>query len=172
VDIRSGSAQLQLALHQPAARPPPTTLSTVIGHGEFRHLLRQIIRDDPSASSAAVLPIPPVVASSDGVRRAPSSVSSSVLEGADDPAFAALKAEYVDGLGGSPPGAAWSSSSRRARRASRRKPDGTWRICYDYRGLNAISRPAVTVEPLPHMDALLDRTRGSRYFTWPAVITS
>ena len=35
-----------------------------------------------------------------------------------------------------------------------RKPDGTWRICYDYRGLNAITRPAV--EPLPHIDALLD----------------
>ena len=44
-----------------------------------------------------------------------------------------------------------------------RKPDGTWRICYDYRGLNAITRPAV--EPLPHIDALLDGTRGSCYFT-------
>ena len=43
------------------------------------------------------------------------------------------------------------------------KPDGTWRICYDYRGLNAITRPAV--EPLPHIDALLDGTRGSRFFT-------
>ncbi len=43
-----------------------------------------------------------------------------------------------------------------------RKPDGSWRICYDYRGLNAITRPAV--EPLPH-DALLDGTRGSRFFT-------
>ena len=44
-----------------------------------------------------------------------------------------------------------------------RKPDGTWRICYDYRGLNSITRPAV--EPLPHIDALLDGTRGSRFFT-------
>ena len=44
-----------------------------------------------------------------------------------------------------------------------RKPDGSWRICYDYRGLNAITRPAV--EPLPHIDALLDATRGSSYFT-------
>ena len=34
-----------------------------------------------------------------------------------------------------------------------RKPDGSWRICYDYLGLNAITRPAV--EPLPHIDALL-----------------
>ena len=44
-----------------------------------------------------------------------------------------------------------------------RKPDGTWRICYDYRGLNAITRPAV--EPHPHIDALLDGTRGSCFFT-------
>ena len=44
-----------------------------------------------------------------------------------------------------------------------RKPDGSWRICYDYRGLNVITRPAV--EPLPHIDALLDGTRGSRFFT-------
>ncbi len=47
-----------------------------------------------------------------------------------------------------------------------RKPDGTWRICYDYRGLNAISRPAVEPQ-LPHtgIDALLDGTRGSCFFT-------
>ncbi len=44
-----------------------------------------------------------------------------------------------------------------------RKPDGSWFICYDYRGLNAITHPAV--EPLPHIDALLDGTRGSRFFT-------
>jgi hypothetical protein len=31
--------------------------------------------------------------------------------------------------------------------------------CYDYRGLNAITRPVV--EPLPHFDALLDGMRGS-----------
>ncbi len=43
------------------------------------------------------------------------------------------------------------------------KPDGTWSICYDYRGLNAITRPAV--EPLPHIDALLDGKRGSPFFT-------
>ena len=44
-----------------------------------------------------------------------------------------------------------------------RKPDGTWRICYDYRGLNAITRPAI--EPLPHVDVLLAGTRGSSFFT-------
>jgi hypothetical protein len=44
-----------------------------------------------------------------------------------------------------------------------RKPDGSWRICYDYRDLNAITRPAA--EPLPHIDVLLDGTRGSCYFT-------
>ena len=44
-----------------------------------------------------------------------------------------------------------------------RKPDGSWRICYDYRGLNAITEPLV--EPLPHIDALLDETRGAKWFT-------
>ncbi len=43
-----------------------------------------------------------------------------------------------------------------------RKPDGSWRICFDYWGLSAITRPAV--EPFPHIDALLDGTRGSRFF--------
>jgi hypothetical protein len=48
-----------------------------------------------------------------------------------------------------------------------RKPDGSWHICYDYRGLSAIIRPTdlATVEQLPYMDALLDATRGSSYFT-------
>ena len=44
-----------------------------------------------------------------------------------------------------------------------RKPDGSWRICNDFRGLNTITRPAV--EPLPHIDALLEGTRESRFFT-------
>ncbi len=39
-----------------------------------------------------------------------------------------------------------------------RKPNGTWRTCYDYRGLNAITRLAV--QQLPHINALLDGTRG------------
>jgi hypothetical protein len=43
-----------------------------------------------------------------------------------------------------------------------RKPDGSWHICYNYRGLNAITRPAV--EQLQQIDALLDGTRGSCYF--------
>ena len=43
------------------------------------------------------------------------------------------------------------------------EPDGTWWICYDYQGLNAITRPAV--ETLPHIDALLDGTLGSRFLT-------
>ena len=44
-----------------------------------------------------------------------------------------------------------------------RKPDKTWQICYDYRGLNAITRKAI--EPIPHIEALLDATRGAAYFT-------
>jgi hypothetical protein len=132
------------------------------------------------------------------------------LAGADDPAFATLKARYGDVLGGAPHGMppdrgmeleletgdARMPRSRPVKRLSdgelaelraqlidlldrgwiqhstaghaaavvfARKPDGSWRICYDYRGLNAITRPAV--EPLPHIDALLDGTRGSCYFT-------
>ena len=42
-----------------------------------------------------------------------------------------------------------------------RKLDGSWLICEDCRGLNAIT----AVEPLQHIDALLDGTRGSRFFT-------
>jgi hypothetical protein len=126
------------------------------------------------------------------------------LEGADDVAFTALKAEYADVLGGAPPGMppdrgmeleletgtapiprsrpvkrlsdgelaelraqlidlldrGWIQHSTAGHAAAvvfARKPDGSWRICYDYRGLNAITRPAV--EPLPHIDALLDATR-------------
>jgi hypothetical protein len=126
------------------------------------------------------------------------------LEGADAPAFAALKAEYAHVLDGPPPGLelvietgdtpmprsrpvkrlsegelaelrtqlvdlldrGWirhSTAGHAAAVVFARKPDGTWRICCDYRGLNGISRPAV--EPLPHMDALLDGTRGSCFFT-------
>ena len=44
-----------------------------------------------------------------------------------------------------------------------RNPDNTWRICYDYRGLNAITRKAI--EPIPHIEALLDATRGAAFFT-------
>ena len=51
-----------------------------------------------------------------------------------------------------------------------RKPDETWCICYDYRGRHAITRPAV--EPLPHIDALLDGTRGSRSYTKLDLTTS
>ncbi|MFN9908098.1 MAG: hypothetical protein ACK56F_18525, partial [bacterium] len=44
-----------------------------------------------------------------------------------------------------------------------RKPDGSWRICYDYRGLNTITEPLV--EPLHHIDSLLDETRSARLFS-------
>lgn len=44
-----------------------------------------------------------------------------------------------------------------------RKPDGPRRIRYDYQGLNAITEPRV--EPIPHIDALLDETRGAKWFT-------
>ena len=54
---------------------------------------------------------------------------------------------------------AYEAPARRRTRGA--APDGSWRICYDYRGLNAASKRP-DVEPLPHIDALLDGTRGSR----------
>ena len=44
-----------------------------------------------------------------------------------------------------------------------RKPDGTCRFCQDYRGLNTITRRSV--EPLPHVDQLVDKTRWACCFT-------
>ena len=271
VDLRSGPVRLQLAL-LPAAGAP-ASLSTVMAHGELRRLLRQLVRDDPSATMAAVDVVAPAAERGSGGARStgwsrpvhadhaalaareetawrtararrrhggPSRTPTSLtgrfvagvevlndgtelhlasfgladaelrLAGGDNPAFATLKAEYADVLGGAPPGLppergmelvietgdapmprsrpvkrlsegelaelrtqlvdlldrGWIQHSTAGHAASvvfARKPDGTWRICYDYRGLNAISRPAV--EPLPHIDALLDGTRGSCFFT-------
>ncbi len=59
VGLQSGPEQLQLALLPAAARPPPAALSTVIGHGELCSLLRQVVRDDPPAASAAVAVVAP-----------------------------------------------------------------------------------------------------------------
>ena len=78
-----------------------------------------------------------------------------------DGEVAELRAQFIDLLDRS-----WTQHSTAGHAESAvfaRKPDGSWRICHDYRGLNAITRPAV--EPLPHIDALLDGTRGSRFFT-------
>ena len=60
----------------------------------------------------------------------------------------------------------WIVPSRAGHAASivfARKADGTWRFCQDYRGLNAITQPSV--EPLPHVDQLVDETRGARHFS-------
>jgi hypothetical protein len=43
------------------------------------------------------------------------------------------------------------------------KPDGTWRFCQDFWGLNAITQRSV--EPLPHVDQLVGETHGARFFT-------
>ncbi len=78
-----------------------------------------------------------------------------------DGALAELCAQLIEMLD-----RGWSQHSTAGHAAAvvlARKPDGSWRICYDYRGLNAITRPAV--EPLPHIDVLFDGTRGSRFFT-------
>ena len=43
-----------------------------------------------------------------------------------------------------------------------RKPDWPWCLCLDYWGLNSITEPLV--EPLPHIDTLLEQTRGCAFF--------
>ena len=270
VSLRSGPALLQLDLLPAGSRPTARTLP-VIGHGEFRRLLRQIERETPAGTDTPPPPPPPppplaaVLRCSTGWSRPLHADHAELaaaeaaalqaararhrpgrppelrctgrfadgvevlkdgtvlhlasfcladaelrLEGADDPAFATLKVRYADVLGGAPAGmppdrgmeleletgGAPMPRSRPVKRLSdgelaelraqlidlldrgwiqhstaghaaavvfARKPDGTWRICYDYRGLNAITRPAV--EPLPHIGALLDGIRGSRFFT-------
>ena len=60
----------------------------------------------------------------------------------------------------------WIVPSRASHAASivfARKADGSWRFCQDFRGLNAITQRSV--EPLPHVDQLVDETRGARYFS-------
>ena len=56
-----------------------------------------------------------------------------------------------------------STAGHAASEVFARKQDWPWRICYDYRGLNAITEPLV--KPLPHIDALLDETHGACWFT-------
>jgi hypothetical protein len=60
----------------------------------------------------------------------------------------------------------WIVPSRASHAASivfARKADGTWRFCQDFRGLNVI--PQRSVEPLPHVEQLVDEKRGSRFFS-------
>ena len=57
VSLRSGPAQLQMDLLRARARLAPRTLS-VICHGEFRRLLRQIERVGPEPAVAAPAPPP------------------------------------------------------------------------------------------------------------------
>ena len=253
VRLRSGPALLQLDLLPASARPTAGALS-VISHGAFRRLLRQIERpgvvDTPPVQNPPQAPATPrrstgwsrplhadhaELAAAEAAhrlaaraRRRPAGLSAPPctgrfsdgvevlkdgtelhlasfsladadlrLAGADDPAFAALKVEYADVLGGAPSGlppdrgmeleletgGAPMPRSRPVKRLSdgelaelraqlidlldrgwiqhstaghaaavvfARKPDGSWRICYDYRGLNAITRPAV--ELLPHIE--------------------
>ena len=43
------------------------------------------------------------------------------------------------------------------------KPDGSWRMCIDYRALNQITTK--NSYPLPRIDDLLDRIQGAKYFS-------
>ncbi len=288
VDLRTGQTAVQLNLLPAAARPAPATHSTLIGHGEFLLLLRQVTREDPTrgAEPLARFDPPPTtgaglnVTQSTGWSRPAQADHAELaaleeaqrqaararrhfrrpgrdppptptcrfvdglevlrdgtelhlasfhpadaelrLAGVDDPAFAALTAKYADVLAGAPKGMppdrgmelvletgdapmprsrpvkrlsegelaelriqlvdlldrGWIQHSTAGHAASvvfARKPDGAWRICYDYRGLNAITRPAV--EQLPHIDQRLCSMEragsvSSRSWTWQAVITN
>jgi transposase InsO family protein len=266
--VVGGGAQGSLSVPLRPAAPAPSQASVLIGHGEFRRMLRRVVPagfqppDEAPAGAAGLHALPPSrhggmskpldplgaaeLVEADRQRqlrrarrraglapppRIPRFVdgtellddgtvlhlaslrladASLALEGTDHPAFAALKAEFADVLGGPPPGLppdrgielvletgdrpmprtrplkrlsegelaelrrqltdllarGWIQHSTAGHAASvvfARKPDGTWRICYDYRGLNAITEPMV--EPLPHIDALLDETRGACWFT-------
>jgi hypothetical protein len=57
----------------------------------------------------------------------------------------------------------WIVTSSASHSASVVLPDGTWRFCRDYRGLHAITQRSV--EPLPHVDQLVDETHGACFFT-------
>ncbi len=60
----------------------------------------------------------------------------------------------------------WIVPSRTSHAASivfARKADGTWRFCQDFRGLKDITQRSV--EPIPHVDQLVDETRGSSFFS-------
>ena len=256
------------ALTAPLQATGSALAQTLIGHGEFRRMLRRVVPADPPASAATTptaTPSPPpltphsglskpleplgaaevarldaaaearrarwvcrrcgptpppvrfatgVELLSDGTELHLASVrfvdTSLDLQGSDHPAFAALKAEYADVLGGPPPGLppdrgielvldtgdrpmprtrpvkrlsegelaelrrqlldlldrGWIQPSTAGHAASvlfARKAHGSWRICYDYRGLNAITEHLV--EPLPHIDVILDETKGARWFT-------
>ena len=45
----------------------------------------------------------------------------------------------------------------------RRKQDGTWRMCVDYKKLNKLT--VKNRYPLPRLDDLIDRLLGATYFT-------
>ena len=75
-----------------------------------------------------------------------------------DGELAELRAQFIDLLDRG--GIQHSTAGHAAAAVLARKPDGSWRIRFDYRGFNAITQPAV--EQLPHIDALLDAESTAR----------
>jgi len=225
----SGAAGTLAAPLLNVASPDPDQTRVLVSHGEMRRMLRRVIPGLETSGVAEIVQLDAADAAeapratpfatgserlADGTELHLASLrfvdTSITLAGADHPAFATLKEEFADVLGGPPRGLppdrgieltletggrpmprtrplkrisagelaelrtqlvdlldrGWIQPSTSGHAASVvfvRKPDGSWRICYDYRGLNAITEPLV--EPLPHIDALLDETRGAQWFT-------
>ena len=45
----------------------------------------------------------------------------------------------------------------------KKKPDGTWRFCVDYRKLNSVTK--MDLYPIPNIEAALSKLRGATVFT-------
>ena len=56
-----------------------------------------------------------------------------------------------------------SVSSWRAPVLLTKKQDGSWRMCIDYHGLNAVT--IKNKYPLPHIEVLFERLKGARVFS-------
>jgi hypothetical protein len=111
--------------------------------------------------------------------------TSLTLQGVDHPAFTALQSEFANVSGGPPKGLPPDrgielnletagilstsltvdgfSPSPSAMLPLLSLPGSRTADYYDFRGLNAITEPCV--EPLPHIDALLEETCGTQWFT-------
>ncbi len=105
---------------QPACLPASTAAQTLISHGELRRTLYRVVTTDDSATTEH-RPMPrtrPIKRLSEGK-------------------LTELRRQLLD-----LPDRGWIQPSTAGHAVSvvfARKPDDSWRICYDFRGLNAIT---------------------------------